>query len=136
LCGNGPEEKNIQSFVKHNNLEGKVRVLGPQNKKELEDFIGESAVCVLPSLSDISPNFLLECQDLGKPALAPEEVGIRDDLRGVLYVDTKNTKTLAQDLLKISTPSYQEKLKEEILNSRNENHDTEWQENWRSIISL
>lgn len=136
LCGSGPEEERIRSYVIQNNLTDRVHIIKPQDTEILNDLIRESAVCVLPSLSDISPNFLLECQALGKPALATEEIGIRDDLRGVLYSNTQNIKTLADGLLSIHSASYQEKLKEEILASRHENDDSKWEEGWRSIIAL
>lgn len=136
LCGSGPEEKNIRNYIIQNNLGDRVHIMGPQSKDSLDTLLEEGSICVLPSLSDISPNFLLECQSFGKISLATEEIGIRDDLRGVLYSDTSNVTELADNLLKISTPSYQEKLKEELAHIHDTNSEATWQENWRSIILL
>lgn len=135
LCGSGPEEKSIRTYITKNNLENRVHIVGPQNKNNVGKLIQKSAICVLPSLSDISPNFLLECQSLGKTSLATEDIGIRSDLRGVLYSTTDSVAVLADNLLKISAQSYQEKLHEELKHSDRTNDEIEWQENWRSIIT-
>jgi glycosyltransferase involved in cell wall biosynthesis len=87
----------------------------------------------LPSLSDISPNFLLECSALGKPAVATTEVGIKEDLGGVLYADSLNENAFVSALEKvISEPTYNSLCDA----CKNELSNEEWEKKWRSILSI
>lgn len=90
LIGNGPEEDHIKSMIKERNLSDNVKISGNIGNEFLFDQIKKSYFCVLPSLSDVSPNFALRCLSFNKPIVLTQETGIRDQFPGLLYADPKN----------------------------------------------
>lgn len=135
LFGAGPEEKNIRDKVAALPvmIKNRIFIKGTQTQKETFSLLTKSDVCVLPSLSDISPNFLLECQSLGKRAVATKEIGIADDLRGVLYADSTNLVSFTEAL--------ENSLKEANNQTSGINYATsdasqKWEEGWRKILGV
>jgi glycosyltransferase involved in cell wall biosynthesis len=135
LFGSGPEEKTLQNEVAKlpPNIKNRIFIKGPKQKNESLDLIKKTKVCVLPSLSDISPNFLLECQSLGKPAVVTAEVGIREDLEGVLYADPFNESLFAIELENAAKEPVYSRLRDAC---QSQKPVTEWEKNWLKVLSL
>lgn len=135
LLGVGPEEKAIRDEVARLpvTIKNRIFIKGPEEKNGAIVLLKETKVCVLPSLSDISPNFLLECSALGKPAVATTEIGIREDLGGVLYADPLNENAFVSALEKsISEPIYSSLC----VACKNEPEEEKWGENWSEALLL
>lgn len=84
IVGEGPEKKNLRSGEN-------VIFSPPLSQKELFKEIQQSYLCILPSLTEITPNFALECIKLQKPILLTRETGyfeaLKDDL---IFIDPQN----------------------------------------------
>ncbi|MFH1780759.1 MAG: glycosyltransferase family 4 protein [Candidatus Nealsonbacteria bacterium] len=108
IIGDGPERQN---------LNGKNIVFSPAvSHRDLLEEIKQSYLCILPSLTEITPNFALECLKLQKPILLTKETGyfetFKDDL---IFIDPKNESDLAEKIIYLLDEgnylSYIEKIK-------------------------
>jgi len=93
IIGDGPERKNLKA-------DERVVFSGAIAQMNLLREIQQSYICVLPSLSEITPNFALECIRLGKPILLTKETGyyeiFKDDL---IFIDPQNEKDLEEKII-------------------------------------
>lgn len=92
IIGDGPERQNLKA--------GAGVVFSPAvSHRDLLEEIQQSYLCVLPSLTEITPNFALECLKLQKPILLTKETGyfeiFKDDL---IFIDPKNEIDLAEKI--------------------------------------
>lgn len=101
LAGDGPELQKIKMESEKLEISGKVLFPGPLSRNALAEEIKKSYFCVLPSLSDISPNFILECLSLNKAVILTRETGIKDQFPGLLYIDPQNESDLLEAALKL-----------------------------------
>ena len=96
IIGQGPEKDNIESRIKNLGLNDRVIIGKPLPHSELLKEIQKSRFCVLPSLSEITPNFALECIKLGKPILLTRETGLyeifKEDLTFINPYDVNDIK--------------------------------------------
>lgn len=81
LFGAGPEKEHLQALVKENDLSDRVNIRPPIPRADLLETIAKSTACVLPSLSEINPNFALESISAGTPILLTRENGLDIKLR-------------------------------------------------------
>lgn len=89
LIGDGPEKRQITKAVKLEGLTEKVRISGNLSESALKERINSSYFCILPSLSEVSPNFALHCLSLNKPVILTEETGLKEQFPGLMYADPK-----------------------------------------------
>ncbi|MDO8430305.1 MAG: glycosyltransferase family 4 protein [bacterium] len=89
LVGDGPEKKRIEKMVKSEKLDGKVKISPVADKSAVAAKIISSYFCILPSLSEVSPNFALECLGADKPVIITQETGIKEQFPGLMYADPK-----------------------------------------------
>ena len=101
LVGDGPEKDNIARLIKTEGLEDKARVTEGLDKKALQTKIDGAYFCVLPSLTEVSPNFALECLASGKPVLITRETGIEEQFPELLYADPKDESSFVQAGLRL-----------------------------------
>jgi|GEM_PF-552228 len=78
LIGDGPQKTHLQELIKNNSLENRVIIEPPMSHddKKYFEIIAGAKLCVLPSLSEVSPNFALECISLARPILLTKENGL------------------------------------------------------------
>lgn len=81
IIGDGPEKKKLQDLVKKLDLEKSIIFEDKVPRQKLLQRIQECYFAVLPSLTEISPNFVLECIKLNKPVLCTRETGLYEDLK-------------------------------------------------------
>ena len=130
IIGQGPEENNLKSKIKELKLENNVSIENAIPHQELLKEIQKSYLCVLPSLTDITPNFALDCIKLRKPILLTQETEyfetFRDDLifinprdrydieNKILYLlDKNNYSDYVEKIRKISTDCSLDNIVEE-----------------------
>jgi len=116
IIGEGPEKRNLKFKIKNLGLENKVILEKPIPHQELLKEIQKSYLCVLPSLTEISPNFALECIKLRKPILLTKETGIYEDFKNYLiFIDPQNEKVIEEKILYLldekNYQNYIEKIK-------------------------
>ena len=91
----------------------------------------------LPSLSDVSPNVILDCLSLGTPFLLTRETGFHEVLKDVgLFVDPKDESDIAAKLRELLNPSFYAAYRERILRfNRSRSWDDVFQD-WLKIIRV
>lgn len=116
LIGSGPEEKKLKNKARQLKIESKVIFEKPLPPERLWVEIQKSYLCVLPSLTEISPNLALECLKLKKPILLTKETGIYEDYKDYLiFIDPQNQKDIKEKILYLldekNYKNYIEKIK-------------------------
>lgn len=82
-----------------------LSILSHVPKEELMERIKTCYAFILPSLTDISPNIVLDALSLGKPCIVTEETGIVDTLGDtVLYVDPLDEVDIQKKILQLAHP--------------------------------
>lgn len=83
--------------------------------EELVEKIKTAYVLLLPSLTDISPNFILEGVSYGKPFVMTSETGVRERLHGLgIFIDPQNKTELVHAILDMTDPEIYEQYRKRI----------------------
>jgi glycosyltransferase involved in cell wall biosynthesis len=102
VIGEGHYRNMLENIVEKLNLKTHVSFLGFKNKYEIVEYLSISDIFVLPSLTEYTPNAILEAMACGVPVIATSVGGIpyiiKDDLTGKL-VSPKSQSELAQAIL-------------------------------------
>lgn len=93
IIGEGPEIKNLKA--------GKNVIFSPAvSQHDLWEEIQQSYLCVLPSLTEITPNFALECLKLQKPILLTKETEYYETLKNdLIFIDPQNETDLEDKIV-------------------------------------
>jgi glycosyltransferase involved in cell wall biosynthesis len=117
IIGEGPREGILRSLIEKlklghwGTLEGKL-----QNKALLHEVQGVYLV-VLPALTDVSPNFALECLSIGVPILLTRETGFYEKYQDqLLFFDPTNHSELRGKIIALLDQSRYERYSEVIKN--------------------
>ena len=94
LIGDGPEKAKLMSLAK----DTKIVIEPSVPHDELMRKIASARACVLPSLSEVSPNFALECLSLKTPILLTCENGLGLDLPDALLLNPVDVADLKNKL--------------------------------------
>ena len=88
IIGDGPEREGLVRLAAAESRRGNILVRPPLSHDELLVRIASVRAFLLPSLSDISPNVILDCIKVGTPFLLSKEVGVYETLKDVgLFAD-------------------------------------------------
>lgn len=99
LIGDGPQKQGLESRVQNLGAEGRVVVRPPLAPGELRQRIASAHAFVLPSLSDVSPNTILDCIATATPFLLTRETGFHEALKDVgVFVDPLDERDIAEKL--------------------------------------
>jgi len=128
IIGEGPERDNLGIKIKNLGLEEKIIIKDSLPYSELLKEIQKSYFCILPSLTEISPNFALECIKLRKPLLLTKETGIYNRFKNhLIFIDPQRPEDIEQKILYLlNEENYRNYIK--II----ETIDISW--NWQNII--
>lgn len=114
LYGDGPQKDYLQDIISELNLNDSARLMGRKNN--IQDYIKDAGIFVLPSNSEGMPNSLLEAMCLGIPSIATDcPIGgsadiIQNGKNGIL-IPMGNREKLIEAIDKIiSDPDFSEKL--------------------------
>ena len=95
IIGEGPEKKNLKRLVEELNLTRSVFLKKRIPRQQLIEEIKQSFLFILPSLTEISPNLVLECIKLKKPILLTKETGFYENFKDtLLFIDSFNQRDL------------------------------------------
>ncbi len=105
IAGDGPEKENIIRFVKDNDLEERVELLGFINSDGIKKYISNCSFIVVPSICyDNCPYSVLETLAMGKPVIGSKIGGIpeliENDKNGYLF-DYDNINELSEIIKKL-----------------------------------
>lgn len=99
IIGDGPEEQNLKRKVADLGLESEVMIEKSIPHNRLLEEIAKSYICVLPSLTDISPNFVLECIKLKTPVLLTKETEYYNKFKDILiFFNPKDEKNMEEKI--------------------------------------
>ena len=78
IYGDGPEKRVLKHMVTSQGLEDIVNIFPPISHEEIIANIQFGYAGILPSLSEVSPNFGLECLKLNKPLIITRFNGLQE----------------------------------------------------------
>ncbi len=102
LIGEGPREEYLRHYIKERQLGDRVFIESKRIGKNLEKRLTRAYLVVFPSLSDISPNSLLECLRLGVPFINTREIGYKWLAGKAKQFDPQNKSELVSVLNELS----------------------------------
>jgi glycosyltransferase involved in cell wall biosynthesis len=90
----------------------------PLPPQEFARALRQAYAIIVPSLSEVSPNLVLEALSLGKPVIVTKDCGIEGQIRdGALFVDPLSVSDIAEKILLLSDGVFYQKQKEAIKHS-------------------
>tara|TARA_Y100001935_G_scaffold255632_1_gene270253 strand:+ start:32932 stop:34002 length:1071 start_codon:yes stop_codon:yes gene_type:complete len=99
VIGDGPQRRNIHDFIKDNNLQKNVSILG--NRQDIKEILSSLDIFVLPSEMEALGTSILEASASGIPIIASNIGGIpecvKDKKTGLLF-KAKDTVSLRNNL--------------------------------------
>jgi len=102
VIGEGHYRDTLENLVKKLNLKTHVSFLGFKNKYEIVEYLSIADIFVLPSLTEYTPNAILEAMACGVPVIATRVGGIpyivKEGLTGKL-VSPKSQSELTRAIL-------------------------------------
>lgn len=114
IIGHGSQRRRIEGIIRHLNLSNTVRLVGRQSQESVYEFMRTADLIVLPSVSEYTPNVLVEAAALEVPIIASSVGGIpymfRDGVSCVLF-ETMNPKDLSEKILFLAeNPGFRQML--------------------------
>lgn len=90
IAGDGPEKDKIANYIKNNNLDNRVKMLGFLKQEDIKKYISLSSFVVVPSIwYENCPYSILETLAIGKPIIGSNIGGIpeliENNKNGYLY---------------------------------------------------
>lgn len=90
IAGEGDEREHIEEYIKNNNLQERITLIGYQNQDNIRKYITNARFIVVPSIwYENCPYSILETMEIGKPVIASDIGGIpelvSDGINGYLY---------------------------------------------------
>lgn len=96
--------------------------------------ISDSYAAILPSLSEVSPNFILDAIRAGKPFILTRETGFYEKLKDIgLFVDPKSIKDIKEKIIFLADGQNYEKQKN-LINGFDFRHS--WEEIAEEFLAL
>lgn len=140
--GNKPKVKNFLwagRRIKLKNLElmkdiPNIEIMGYLSHDQLMGQIRDCYAVILPSFSEVCPNFILEAASFGKPFIVTEETGLKEIYNtGGIFINPFDKIALKQAILDmLDQTKYTNYVKELI--STNQSHS--WQEIANKFLSI
>lgn len=88
IIGEGPEKDNLRNISESLELNNRISFKNGVEQNELAEEIRKSFLVLVPSATEISPNLVLECLKLGKPAVVTKECGFSKKYAGqLIFID-------------------------------------------------
>lgn len=114
IIGDGPEKLNLKSEVEKLKVKN-VIFSDLMSRDELYQKLGKAYLSIYPSLTDISPNGVLESLRLGLPFICTKEIGFDWLKDKVLMFDPKNMTELVNIFNNLSNKDFYQDYKQKLL---------------------
>lgn len=103
IVGDGPEKYMLEAIVKKLGAEKRIIISPPLPRRALLEKIASVRALALPSISDVSPNVILDCISSGTPFIMTRESGFFEKLknRGI-FVDPLDESSIETGLRQIA----------------------------------
>lgn len=133
LIGEGPERPDIEALTR--SAGGRISIVPSLPPEALAKRIASVHAFVLPSLSDVSPNVILECIATGTPFLLTRESGFRELLKGVgLFANPLDEADITAKLKLLLDPNEYAAYRERLRGFRQTRSWDEAGEDWLAVI--
>lgn len=86
IVGSGPQLEKLMTLRIHYGLGANIQFAGVLGQASLMNEISRAYLCLLLSLSEISPNFALECLNLKKPLILTRQNGLPESIKSKLIL--------------------------------------------------
>ncbi len=114
LIGDGPLKSKLEFFIKENNYQNIV-LAEKLSRHNLIKKMAESRLMIFPSLSDISPNTMLDCIQVKIPFISSQEIGFDWLKKDIILFDPQKIEEITQCLQKLEEDNnyinYSQKIK-------------------------
>lgn len=115
IIGQGPEKENLENLVRHLDLAGNVSFKRKMIQEHLVEEIRHSLMVVLPSLTEISPNLVLECIKLKKPIILTDRTGYYQKFKdSLIFVNPFDQSDLEKKIISLLDRENYQKYQERI----------------------
>lgn len=104
-----------EAFKENKNI--KLEIISGISQEELMERIRRCYAVILPSLSEVSPNFILDAIRADKPFILTKETGFQDKLgRAGIFIDPLNKEDIKNKILFLSDDNVYNEYKRKIAN--------------------
>lgn len=108
--------KKAFNLAKESNNEIELNMITGIKREELLNKIKKSYAVILPSFSEISPNFILEAVAYNKPFIVTKHTGLVERLKEFgCFIDPFDIKSISESILLLSDSVYYYNKKENLL---------------------
>lgn len=83
LIGDGPQREELEGLVKRERFE-RVKIMPPIDREQVLDILARSYALIVPSLTELNPNAVLEALSVGTPVLITAENGLPEAIKNRL----------------------------------------------------
>lgn len=136
LVGSGPDEKKIRRTIGEAGVAARVIVSPPLSHAEMVVKISSAYALLLPSLSDVSPNVILECIRTATPFLLTKETSFYDALKDVgLFVDPLDDKDIREKLRRLFNPEDYAAFRSRLISFRRLNSWDDIAGRWSGLVT-
>jgi len=114
LIGEGPIKNKMENLIKELDIASRVSIEKKLSRVDLKKRISSAYLGIWPSLTDISPNSMLEALSINVPVISSSEIGF-DWLKDKIQTfDPRDTSDITKTINKLLDPeeyqNYQEKI--------------------------
>lgn len=90
IAGTGPDEENVEQYIKNNNMTEEVQLLGFLNSNDIKEYVRKARFIIVPSVwYENCPYSILETLAMGKPIIGSNLGGIpelvKNNETGMIY---------------------------------------------------
>ena len=101
--------------VKQINPEFDLEIISKISHKDLQEKLKNCYAVILPSFSEVCPNFILEAISFGKPFIVTQESGLKEIYnKGGIFVDPFDKMPIKQAILDMLDDTKYEQYKREV----------------------
>jgi len=106
--------KEVARIVKSRHSEFNLEILAKMPHDKLLDRVKSSYAVMLPSLSEVCPNFILEAMSFNRPFIVTQETGLKEIYnKGGVFIDPLNLEDIVSSVEKmLDTEEYNRYVKE------------------------
>lgn len=140
IAGDGPQKEDVESFISKNGLDNQVKILGYQNRENMERIVEKCKCVILPSeWYENGPYSIMEAMAKGKPVIGSRIGGIpeliEDGITGYTF-EPCNATALADAIHKMLTLPEEEynAMCDAALNKAKQDFD--WQQYVKKLVGL
>lgn len=129
IIGEGPQEEVLRNLIEELGLGLWVALEQKLPNRDLLREVQGAYMVVLPALTDISPNFALECLRLGVPIILTRETGFYEKYQDqVIFFDPTNPAELRDKIISMLDQARYKRYSEVI-------QDPKFQTSWDDVVT-